>query len=686
MAKYLVIVESPAKARAINKYLGPQYKVEASMGHIRDLPKSRLGVNVDHDFEPQYVIPTAKKKAVTKLKNAAKNKKMIYLAADPDREGEAICWHLNWILGKATKAEIKRVTFNEITPAAVREAFLHPRQINLDLFNSQQARRVLDRLVGYSLSPLLWKKVARGLSAGRVQSVALKLIVERERLIRAFVPVEYWSVHAELSSLREEQKEIVFKAKLEKIDGEKAELKKRSDIDGILDVLRSAHYRVSKIDERTKKRKPQPPFITSKLQQEAYNKLRFSSQKTMSIAQRLYEGIDIGPDGTVGLITYMRTDSVGVSKTAMNEVREYIEERFGKTYLNPKPRMYKSGKRAQEAHEAIRPTATARTPEALERYLSEDEMKLYDLIWKRFVSSQMSDAIDQVRTVEILADERYLFKTVVTLTVFDGFSTVYLVQEQKASLDEESEEKALRLPELSVGEDLAFIDLHADQHFTKPPARFNDASIVKTLEELGIGRPSTYAPTIQTIITRGYVERRQGALHPSEIGEIVIDLLVDNFPGLLDVKFTALMEESLDDVEEGKKEWTSVLKNFYGDFAIKLAEAQKKMENVKKHVIVTEHVCDICGKQMVVKWGRFGKFLACSAFPDCTYTKSISTGLRCPLEGCDGDIVRRQSRNKRSFYGCSNYPKCTYTTNKLPQEKKAAGATESGAEDTYTHP
>lgn len=680
MAKYLVIVESPAKAKAINKYLGSQYKVEASMGHIRDLPKSRLGVNVDNDFEPQYVIPTAKKKAVTKLKKAAKNKQKIYLAADPDREGEAICWHLDWILSKASKADIKRVTFNEITPAAVRDAFLHPRQINIDLFNSQQARRVLDRLVGYSLSPLLWKKVARGLSAGRVQSVALKLIIDREREIRSFVSVEYWSVHAELSSLKDDQKKIVFKAKLEKIDGEKADLKNRTDVDGLLGTLHKASYQVSKIDDRTKKRKPQPPFITSKLQQDAYTKLRFSSQKTMSIAQRLYEGIDIGADGTVGLITYMRTDSVAVSKTALSEVREYIEERFGKKYLNPKPRVYKSGKRAQEAHEAIRPTATARTPESLERYLSADELKLYELIWKRFVSSQMSDAIDQVRTVEILADERYLFKTVVTLNVFDGFSTVYIVQEQKAPADDEAGERSVRLPELSVGEGLALIDLHSQQHFTKPPARFNDASIVKTLEELGIGRPSTYAPTIQTIITRGYVERRQGALHPSEIGEIVIDLLVDYFPGLLDVTFTALMEESLDDVEEGKKEWTSVLKNFYADFALKLADAQKKMENVKKHVIVTDHVCDVCGKHMVVKWGRFGKFLACAGFPDCKYTKSISTGLRCPLEGCDGDIVRRQSRNKRSFYGCSNYPKCTYTTNKLPQEKKEEQTQEGAAE------
>jgi len=670
MAKYLVIVESPAKARAINKYLGAQYKVEASMGHIRDLPKSRLGVQVDKEFEPQYVIPTAKKKIVTKLKKAAKNKEKIYLAADPDREGEAICWHLKWILTKGNKAEIKRVTFNEITPGAVRDAFTHPREINIDLFNSQQARRVLDRLVGYSLSPLLWKKVARGLSAGRVQSVALKLIIDREKQIRAFVSEEYWSIHAELTSGKEDQKDKVFKAKLEKIDGEKINLKTQTDVDGLIEELRHAGYAVSNIDERSKKRKPQPPFITSKLQQEAYTKLRFSSQKTMSIAQRLYEGIDIGSEGTVGLITYMRTDSVNISKTAMTELREYIQNAFGEQYVSPKPRMYKSGKRAQEAHEAIRPTSALHTPDTLKNYLSDDEMKLYDLIWKRFVSSQMSDALDQVRTVEITANTKYLFKTTATINVFDGFSKVYLIADQSKDSDDTEGEKKYTMPDLKVGEVLNLIDLVSDQHFTKPPARFNDASLVKTLEELGIGRPSTYAPTIQTIIGRSYVERRQGALHPSEIGEIVVDLLVEHFAGLLDVTFTANMEDSLDDVEEGKKEWTNVLRAFYDDFSQKLEVAQEKMKNVKKAVIVTEHVCDICGKSMVVKWGRFGKFLACSGFPDCKYTKSVPTGFRCPTEGCDGDIVRRQSRNKRSFYGCSNYPKCTYTTSKLPQQKK----------------
>jgi DNA topoisomerase-1 len=670
MAKYLVIVESPAKAKAINKYLGKQYKVEASMGHIRDLPKSRLGVLVEDGFQPQYVIPTAKKKTVTKLKKAAKNVEKIFLAADPDREGEAICWHLQWILSQGVKAEIKRVTFNEITPGAVRDAFTHPRDINLDLFNSQQARRVLDRLVGYSLSPLLWKKVARGLSAGRVQSVALKIIVDREREIRQFVPVEYWSIHAELASRKETEKNTNFKAKLEKIMGEKIHLQSESEVKEFLEELRSAQYIVTKKDERKKQRKPQPPFITSKIQQEAYNKLRFSSQKTMSVAQRLYEGIDLGSEGTVGLITYMRTDSVNVSPTAMEEVRSFIVSSFGEEYVSPKPRIYKSGKRAQEAHEAIRPTSVHRFPDEIKNFLTTDEYKLYDLIWKRFVSSQMSDAVDNVLTIEITARQKYLFKTVATVTLFEGFSKVYVSLETPPETEDELLDRVQHaLPHLSIGEEVKLIDLLSDQHFTKPPARFNDASIVKVLEELGIGRPSTYAPTIQTIISRGYVERRQGALHPSEIGEVVVDLLVKYFAELLDVTFTAQMEDSLDDVEEGKKDWTLLLKEFYDDFAKKLLIAQDKMKEVKKSVERTDYMCDVCGKPMVSKWGRFGKFLACEAFPECKYTKSFPTGYRCPLEGCDGDVVRRQTRNNRSFYGCSNYPKCTYTSNKLPKKE-----------------
>ncbi len=670
MAKFLVIVESPAKAKVIHKYLGNKYKVEASMGHVRDLPKSRLGVDLDNNFEPSYVIMTNKKKTVTKLKKASKNMNCIYLATDPDREGEAICWHLEWILRQSFKGDIKRVTFNEITPAAVHEAFLHSHNIDLQLVNAQQARRILDRIVGYKLSPLLWKKVARGLSAGRVQSVALKLIMDRERQIRDFKPQEYWSIDAELEAQKE--RGMIFKARLDKIKGEKVELPKREDVDDILDELKVAEYKVLKIDKKTKRRKPQPPFITSKLQQEAFNKLRFPAQKTMRVAQRLYEGIDLGKtEGTVGLITYMRTDSVNISKGALHDVRKFIDEKFSKDYLSENPRVYKSRKRAQEAHEAIRPTSVFRDPEEIKKYLTDDEYKLYGLIWKRFVSSQMSDAVDEVQTIDIDASGKYMFRTSSTKNIFPGFSKVYIVTDlnENGEKDEKLNEKKYEIPHLAVGDLLNLIQLLPEQHFTKPPARFNDASLVKTLEELGIGRPSTYAPTIQTLLFRSYVERRSSALHPTEMGELVIDLLVNHFSYILDVKFTALMEEELDEVEEGKKDWTSVLHEFYNIFSPKLAEAQEKMKNIKRAVITTEHNCDICGKPMVVKWGRFGKFLACAGFPECKYTRSIPTGFRCPAPGCDGELVRRQSRNKRVFYGCSNYPKCSFTVNKLPHKK-----------------
>lgn len=677
MAKKLVIVESPAKAKAINKYLGRTYKVQASMGHIRDLPRSRLGVDLEAQFEPTYVISKDKKKIVTELKKTAKNMEHVFLAADPDREGEAICWHLKWILEntRGFKGNIKRVAFNEITPQAVKDAFLHPREVDLNLVNAQQARRILDRIVGYKLSPLLWKKVARGLSAGRVQSVAVKLIIDREREIRNFVPKEYWSLEAEFAPLREEIKEAIFKAKLERIDGHKISLDEKNDVDTIVADLEGAEYIVSKIDEKKKSRRPQPPFITSKLQQEAYTKLRFPAQKTMRVAQSLYEGVDIGEEGTVGLITYMRTDSVSISKSAMAEVRSYIQDTYGQEYLSPKPHMYKSRKRAQEAHEAIRPTATERTPESLKNFLNDDEYKLYDLIWKRFVSSQMSDAQDAVRSVDIMAKEKYLFRTSSTTNIFPGFTKVYQESEKDdeqtdEKADEKKDEKQYEVPHLVVDDQLRLLELLPNQHFTKPPPRFNDASLVRTLEELGIGRPSTYAPTIQTIIGRGYVERRSSALHPKEIAEIVTDLLVKHFEYLLDVKFTAHMEDDLDEVEDGKKEWIQVLAEFYKHFAKLLTHAQEQMKNVKKTAIPTEHICDICGKQMVKRWGRFGEFLACSAFPDCKYTKSIPTGYRCPQEDCDGELVRRQSRQKRMFFGCSNYPKCTYTSNKPPKQEE----------------
>ncbi|MBU1864383.1 MAG: type I DNA topoisomerase [Candidatus Omnitrophica bacterium] len=669
MGKHLIIVESPAKAKTINKYLGSAYKVEASMGHVRDLPRNRLGVDLDNDFTPQYVIVNAKKKIVSRLKKARKNIESIYLAADPDREGEAICLHLDWILKKGFKGEIKRVTFNEITPTAVREAFRHPRPINVNLFNAQQARRILDRIVGYKLSPLLWKKIARGLSAGRVQSVTLRLIIDREREIKNFQSKEYWSLDAEFASQKEKDKDKVFKAHLEKISNEKIDLANKEDVDVIINSLENATYRVKYINEKKKKRKPQPPFITSKLQQEAYNKLRFPAQKTMMIAQRLYEGIELGKEeGSVGLITYMRTDSVHVSKTALGEVRTYIEKTFGREYLCAKPRIFKSRKRAQEAHEAVRPTSVIRTPETIKQYLKDDEFKLYDLIWKRFVSTQMSDAEYLVHTVDIEALKKYLFRTASTTNTFPGFTKVYAPSSDTEDDDKKEDKQQYVLPHLSVGEIVDLRELFPEQHFTKPPARFNDASLVKTLEELGIGRPSTYAPTVRTLLGRSYIERRSAAFHPTEMGELVIDLLMNHFAYLLDVNFTAHMEDELDEVEAGKKEWTTVLKEFYTTFSPTLKEAEEKLKSVKKTVIETKYSCDTCGKPMVMKWGRFGKFLACAGFPECKYTKSIPTGYRCPTPDCNGELVRRQSKRRSFFYGCSNYPTCTYVINKLPHK------------------
>ncbi len=672
MAKYLVVVESPAKAKSINKYLGPSYKVEASMGHIRDLPKNKIGVDTDNGFKPEYVIPTAKRKVVEKIKKAAKGKEGIFLAADPDREGEAICYHLKVILENNGNLpdSIRRVTFNEITPNVVRESFKHSREIDINLFNAQQARRILDRLVGYSLSPLLWKKVAKGLSAGRVQSVALKLIVEREREIKDFKPKEYWSIKAKFSPEEcSDYSECVFEAALDKVKGEKFEISNGEESKAIVDDLRTKEFIVSKIFDRQKKRKPYPPFITSKLQQEAFNKLNFPAQKTMSIAQRLYEGIDLGDKGTVGLITYMRTDSVNVSKSAIGEVRDFIKSEYGEEYMPSKPRVFKSSKRAQEAHEAIRPTSVSNTPDSVRSYLSDDEYKLYNLIWNRFVSSQMSDAVDKIKSIEINGGD-YSFKTVITENIFKGFLSLYTPSEEGGRGENVLTADNIDLI-LKVGDKLDLRDVIPEQHFTKPPARYNDASLVKTLEELGIGRPSTYSPTIQTLLARGYVERKAKALHPTEIGETVVVLLVEHFSELLDVGFTASMENNLDLVEEGKKDWVDLLKEFYKDFSKKLSSAKENMKDVKKIVVETDYECDVCGRKMVIKWGRFGKFLACPGFPECKYTRPLPTGYRCPVEGCGGEIVKRQTRTRRTFYGCSNYPKCKFTANKLPQKKES---------------
>ncbi|MBI3313394.1 MAG: type I DNA topoisomerase [Candidatus Omnitrophica bacterium] len=685
----LVIVESPAKAKTINKFLGDDFLVEASMGHVRDLPKSKMGVDIAGDFTPSYIISKKARKTVTHLKNQAKGKTGIYLAPDPDREGEAISWHLEHIFKEANgkDVQIRRVVFNEITKEAVKEAFKHPREIAMNLVNAQQARRILDRIVGYELSPLLWRKVGRGLSAGRVQSVALRLIVDREREIKSFVPVEYWSIEAKLSSEKKENAEKVFIAKLEKIGKDKVEIKNREDAEKIRQDILNHPFKVSKVDKSERRRKPQAPYTTSKIQQEAYNRLGFPAAKTMRVAQKLYEGVEIGDEGSTGLITYMRTDSVNIAKSAQDEVVQFIRQKFGADYLPKEPPVYKAKKGAQEAHEAIRPTSVRREPQALRQYLADDEFKLYELIWQKFVASQMSAAVDEHMSVVIDVKEKYFFKTTGRINLFPGFSIVFSEakaqkekKEEKEKQEGEEDEPIYELPQLTVGEILKLHELMGYQHFTKPPARYNDASLVKTLEEKGIGRPSTYAPTIYTILVREYVNRKGGALIPTELGETVVDLLVKHFPKVMEIEFTAVMEEELDKIEEGEMEWVAVLKDFYGPFETDLTQARKEMQNMRQEVVTTEYKCDICGKNMVIKWGRFGKFLACPGFPECKYTRSIPLGVFCPEPGCGGELVKRLSKKRRTFYGCSNYPKCTYIANKLPTKGEAISEDEQISE------
>ncbi|MBN1687801.1 MAG: type I DNA topoisomerase [Candidatus Omnitrophica bacterium] len=690
--KNLVIVESPAKAKTINKFLGDNYQVEASMGHVRDLPKSKMGVDIENQFTPNYIVINKARKVVSRLKKMAKGKASVYLAPDPDREGEAISWHLAHIFREEdAEIPIHRVVFNEITRGAVKEAFQHPHDIEMNLVNAQQARRILDRVVGYQLSPLLWKKVGRGLSAGRVQSVALRLIVEREREIQSFVPVEYWSIEGKLSSQIPVKADKFFIAKLEKIGEEKVKLDNRDEAEKVRQEILNLPFKVDKVDVRERARKPQAPFTTSKLQQEAYNRLGFPAAKTMRIAQRLYEGVEIGEEGSVGLITYMRTDSVNVSVTAQKEAAKYIQEKYGPDFLPETPPVYKSKKGAQEAHEAIRPTSAGREPDAVRSFLEEDEHKLYDLIWRKFLASQMTPARDEQISVVILAGEKYFFKATGRRNLFPGFGIVYgdpkalNNSKEKANGNTEEEDALVEdLPPLDVGELLTLHELMGYQHFTKPPGRYNDASLVKILEEKGIGRPSTYAPIIYTLLAREYVSRKGGALIPSELGEIVVDLLVKHFPKVLDVEFTANMEEELDKIEEGELDWITVLNDFYAPFSQNLTEAREKMKSVRREVIPTDHICDICGKTMVIKWGRFGKFIACSGFPDCKYTRSIPTGFRCPEPNCGGDLVKRRSKNRRTFYGCSNYPECKFISNKLPKKEDVSQDDELSESDRET--
>lgn len=660
MSKSLVIVESPAKAKTINKFLGDKYVVTASMGHIIDLPKSKLGVDVENDFKPEYVVMKDRKKNLTGLKKEAKGKAAIYLAADPDREGEAISWHLQTALQEKGR-KFYRVEFDEITKEAVTNAFKHPREIDMHLVNAQQARRILDRIVGYTLSPLLWKKVSRGLSAGRVQSVAVRLIVERENEINKFNPREYWEVLAELKRKGDVPKDK-FTAKLDKHKGKKIDVVKKDEAGRITAELKRSVFAVGDIKESDKRKNPYPPFTTSKLQQEAFNKLRFSGARTMSIAQGLYEGVDLTGEGSVGLITYMRTDSVRISKDASSTAKKYILEKFGKKYYPETPNVYKSRKTAQEAHESIRPTLPLREPDTVKDCLTPDQLKLYTLIWNRFVASQMTPAVYSQTSVEIKAGD-YLFKASSTRTVFDGYTVMYEVEKEK---DESDEEARTRLPKLSLNEPLDLLNLVPSQHFTKPPPRYSDASLIKVLEELGIGRPSTYAPIIHTITARDYVTRDAGYFRPTELGGIVTKLLMDHFPKILDVEFTAKLENELDGIEEGEVDWVVVLKGFYSPFIHSVEQAKIKMKDMKKEVITTDEVCRLCGKPMVIKWGRNGKFLSCSDYPTCKNAKSITSGVKCPT-GCGGELVARKSR-RGSFFGCSSYPKCNYISKKLPQD------------------
>jgi DNA topoisomerase-1 len=710
MPKHLVIVESPAKAKTINKYLGRDYQVLASMGHVRDLPKSKLGVDVEADFKPHYITIRTRSKVLKELKSAAAQAKDIYLAPDPDREGEAIAWHLaHELAGK--KHPIYRITFNEITKKAVKEALEKPHAINQAMVDAQQARRILDRLVGYSISPLLWKKVRKGLSAGRVQSVAVRLVVDREREIQAFVPEEYWRVEVDLAS----PGQSLFTTLLTHIRGEKARVRSADEAATVRADLERAHYRITQLEKKEQRRYPAPPFITSKLQQEAANKLGFTAKKTMLLAQQLYEGIELGSAGPVGLITYMRTDSVRVSEDAQREAKAFLEGQYGKDFVPEAPPRYKSKKNVQDAHEAIRPTMIdgEAAPEKIKKHLTPDQFKLYQLIWRRFLASQMTPALFDAASAEVTAGE-YTLKATGSVMKFPGFTVIYT--EHAESPDEADPAAPTSLPpDLAEGQECAFRVIRPEQKFTQPPARYNDASLVKALEENNIGRPSTYAPILGTILQRDYIQREQGRFHPTELGFLINDLLVENFPDILNIEFTAGLEDELDEIETGHKPWVEVLRKFYQSFQGEVDKAAAGMKDIKAEMEQTVYaICDQCGSNMVVKWGRhgkfiactnypackntkpidegpngeiriktpetvdeacpqcakpllvkfgrFGKFLACSGYPECKFTKPAGqpAGIACPKPGCTGTVVQRRSKRGRVFYGCNRYPQCDF--------------------------
>ncbi len=656
---YLVIVESPAKARTIKKFLGKKYKVEASMGHLIDLPKSQFGIDVDKQYSPKYITIRGKGDILKKLKTAGKGVDRVYFAADPDREGEAISWHLMRAL-EVDEGELCRVEFHEITKNAVKDAFKKPRKIDKNRVDAQQARRVLDRLVGYKISPLLWKKVKKGLSAGRVQSVTIRLICDREEEINAFVQEEYWSIGAELTS---RYKKDAFPAKFWGKGKEKTKLPNEKSVNTIMEALENAVYTIKTIKKRERKRNPSPPFTTSSLQQDASRRLGFTVRKTMSVAQQLYEGINLKKEGNVGLITYMRTDSIKIADSAKEEAKQYILEKYDESYYPATPRVYKSKKGAQEAHEAVRPTSILRDPETIKSHLSKDQYRLYKLIWERFTASQMASAVFNIVSIDITASE-YLFKASGSTVKFPGFLVLYDDQEK------EDKEKQGALPDLEEGQELKLLNLEPQQHFTQPPPRYTEASLVKTLEELRIGRPSTYAPIIGTIQARGYVIKEQKALVPTELGQIVVDIMKDYFPDIIDVDFTAELEEKLDQVEVGKSPWIDVVDNFYGPFQNSLQKAEKDMEKIEIQDEVSEEICEKCGRNMVYKLGRFGKFLACPGFPDCRNTKPIlkPTGVDCPF--CSGEVVERRTKKGRTFFGCSSYPECEFISWNQPVKEK----------------
>ncbi len=658
----LVIVESPAKAKTIKKYLGKDFEVVASMGHIRDLPKSKFGVDVENNFEPHYINMRDKSDVIKELKKQAKKSDTIYLATDPDREGEAISWHLAQLLN-LNMNDNNRVTFNEITKTGVQNGMNNPRQIDIDLVNAQQTRRILDRIVGYQLSPFLWKKVKRGLSAGRVQSVTVRLIVDREREIRSFVPVEYWSVDAKFTTKGKVRK--TFPSKLVTIDGEKVELHTEEETNKILARLEGKNFEVTNVKKKVTKKAPAPPFITSTLQQEASKRLSFQSKRTMKTAQELYEGIEIKGMGAVGLITYMRTDSLRISDEARNSAKTYIEAKFGEKYIPDKPRVFKSKSNAQDAHEAIRPSMPELEPDSIKDNLTADQYKLYKLIWSRFIASQMANALLDTVSIDITADN-CVFRSSGYSVKFDGFTVLY----EETKDDEEEDNKIL--PEINSGDIVNVKELKGNQHFTQPPARYTEASLIKTLEENGIGRPSTYAPIITTIISRYYVERDGKQLKPTQLGEVVTDLMKEHFKKIVDAKFTANMETTLDEVEKGKTNWVETLDKFYKDFEKTLKKAETDMEGkrVKVPDETTDLICEKCGKPMVIKIGRFGRFIACSGFPDCKNTKKIVQETKgiCPI--CGQKIVLKKSKKGRSFYGCDNYPECNFMTWYPPTEEK----------------